>query len=171
MKILRKYWFPLILLCAGLLLICTLPRLSPNTQQPPEGARVPSVGLPAMNLVLPPPGLSCEAEQASCAPDSERIHAVICNGTGEALGYGEAYELQVSVNGVWFTLIPAPADVDYAFNDMLMLCQSGADARKECWLLPYGDWLPPGRYRVVFDILTTDSSDRYSLAAEFDVEV
>jgi len=172
MKPLRKYWFWLLFLCIAAWLCTVIPVVNVN-HVPPENVRVPILGEAVEVELNLPEGLAYEVEYSSYPTNIDNINVILHNNTDKELGYGHSFILQRKIDDLWYELHSAPtADgaPSYSYTEELILCAPGTSPKKDCWMLPKGDWFYPGHYRVVFDVCLMEGISKFTLAAEFDIE-
>ncbi|MCL1896749.1 MAG: hypothetical protein FWG03_09400 [Clostridiales bacterium] len=75
----------------------------------------------------------------------DEVSVIITNNSGAEWMYGEHYNLQVLLGGLWYTVPAVPGH--WAFNDIGLIVQNGEEQEKTYNLFMYGE-LPAGTYRL-----------------------
>lgn len=88
--------------------------------------------------------------------DTNTITLLITNNSDKEFCYGDAFELQKEIEGVWY-ILPARLS-NYAFTDILHVLPSGQSVEEKCDLTMYGnlrDFIG-GNYRIEKEKLATE---------------
>ena len=101
---------------------------------------------PSARLVAPEGITAALLEQVDGALTIE-----FANHSGAEWTYGEAYSLQVLLDGVWYCVPELPGN--WAFNSIAYVLEDGGTAERTYSLAPYGE-LPAGNYRLETEGLT-----------------
>ena len=86
------------------------------------------------------------------AADNNQVTALLTNQGNEEWLYGEAYSLDVLLDGVWYS-VPMEPSVNWGFTSIGYTLGAGSSKEKSYYLNMYGD-LPSGTYRLVVEGLT-----------------
>jgi hypothetical protein len=94
------------------------------------------------------------------------------NKTNTEFTFGEAYVLEVNIDGNWYK-VPIETEDNYGFIDIGYILPPNDTAEWSVeWDWLYGD-LESGKYRIIKDVLDVYEAggyDAYPLAAEFEIE-
>lgn len=102
--------------------------------------------------IYPPAGITMTLESQSI----DSITIKLTNETDEPWMFGEHFSIQVLLGDLWYEIPTTPGH--WAFNDIGLILNAGAEQTKTYGLLMYGN-LPAGLYRLV----------SYNLSVEFTV--
>jgi len=98
----------------------------------------------------PPKGITMTLE----AWEDDAVTVTITNESGAEWSYGEYYNLQVLLDGVWYEIPAVPGN--WSFHDIAFTIQDGENQDKTYNLTMYGN-LPAGKYRLVAENLSVES--------------
>lgn len=97
-----------------------------------------------------------QAETVYTASDPT-ISFQLVNESEESYTYGDAYELEYWEGGSWYTVTPAESQVVQEWLAVAMPLGARETKEREINLSYYGTEFPPGRYRIVFDVVPEEN--------------
>lgn len=115
-------------------------------------------------------GVTMLAQEESITPTG--LTLFFENETNTEFTYGQAYLLEVNIDGEWYQ-VPIATDENYAFEDIGYILPANGTAELTVeweWLF---EELNPGEYRIVKDVLDVKEPgeyETYPLTAEFTIE-
>ena len=83
------------------------------------------------------------------------VNVSIANDSGEDWSFGEDFIIQVSINGIWYSIPTIPGN--WGFTSIGLVVQDGKQKNKTYYLTMYGE-LPAGVYRLVAYGLSVEGS-------------
>ena len=140
--------------------------------------------LPALIVLLAAAGIVCRwagvgssvrvgalegVELSVRGVSGQTVSVELSNGTGEELGYGDFYVLQV-YSPLWGWVDAPEAELEQAllWHDVEYRLTAGDDLERDYGLWHYED-VSAGKYRIVIPVWTDDPSEKTYVAAEFTV--